>query len=140
MALVPTRNTDYYTIVHELQQTIYVKKTPFEIIQSACLQNYSSYAGRRDAVIHHTGYTRKVPIPIDFERSIIAFPTLSPTNFDCVWIFYRHIERFTSIQKNKGTFITFRNDMELSVGVSCLVLEKQVYRTVRCLSIKEYRT
>jgi competence protein ComK len=131
MALVPARNTEYYTIVHELHQTIYVKKTPLEIIHQGCLLNYSSYNGRRDAVIHHTGYARKVPIPIDPERNIITFPTLSPSNFDCVWIFLKHIECFTP--QNKNTLITFRNGKLLSVPVSSLVVEKQVYRSTRCL-------
>ena len=61
LALFPARHIDYETIVLQDHYEWYVRQTPLEIIQRACLEGGSSYDGRRKAVIHFTGAKKKVP-------------------------------------------------------------------------------
>ncbi|WP_281243699.1 competence protein ComK [Virgibacillus subterraneus] len=92
MALLPVAHADYSTIVIERNQQLFVKKTPWQLIQLSCLENCSTYEGRRAAVMYHMGIKRKVPIPINPSKNLFTFPTHSPTEFECNWIFYSHIQ------------------------------------------------
>ncbi|MED0703878.1 competence protein ComK [Aeribacillus composti] len=48
-----------------------------KLFEEACLNNGSTYEGRRQAVIHFTNYTQRIPILINQFEKIIAFPTHS---------------------------------------------------------------
>jgi competence protein ComK len=63
-----------------------------EIIENSCLYYGSSYEGRKDAVKYRTDFRRKLPIPISISRNIYAFPTHSPDDYKCAWIFHRFIK------------------------------------------------
>lgn len=131
MALRPAAHIDYYTIVQETDCLLYVKKTPLQLIEAACLKGFCSYEGRRTAIVHLTGFKRKVPVPIYPDRNIYAFPTSSPTRFDCIWIFAAHVK---SIKHDSATHILFNNEQELKVNESYKVLNTQIYRTAYCKS------
>ncbi|ADU32133.1 competence protein ComK [Evansella cellulosilytica] len=130
IALVPAAHIDYQTVAFERNSIIYVKQRPLQIIEKACLQGGATYAGRRQAAIHATSLKKKVPIAINTHKNIYAFPTQSPSQFDCSWIFYSHILSFTPIPKipNKCT-LTFKNTKQLTLAVSPKVIEKQMHRT-----------
>ncbi|WP_332695163.1 competence protein ComK [Halalkalibacter lacteus] len=134
VALQPTTHTDYYTIVFERDQILHVKKTPLQLIKPACLEGGASYNGRREAVIYQTGTKSKVPIPISPRENIYAFPTHSPDNFECSWIFYHHVK---SIKKDpkipNQTIITFKNNNTLTLNLSFSSIEKQMQRTSQCI-------
>ncbi len=136
MALLPVAHTDYNTIVFEFNQQLFVKETPWQLIQSSCLENCSTYEGRRAAVMYHMGIKRKVPIPINPSKNLFTFPTHSPTEFECSWIFFNHILEIIqhpSIEKNSlQSIITFKNNQQLPVNVSHYILEKQFQRTGVC--------
>jgi competence protein ComK len=76
----------------------------------------------------------KVPIPISPRENIYAFPTHSPDNFECIWVFYHHVK---SIKKDpnipKQTIITFKNTFQLTLNVSYRSIEKQMQRTSQCI-------
>jgi len=65
IALCPAKEIDYNTIVFEQEKTYHVKKTPLELIKDACIENWSTYEGKRQAVIHHTNFTERV-VKLDF--------------------------------------------------------------------------
>lgn len=131
MALAPAKQIEYDTIVYETNRTIYVKQTPLQLIKAACLNNWSTYEGRREAVMHHLGYRRNVPIPIDTDVGIIAFPTHSPRNIDCHWIIYSHV--LTIESNNIGASIIFNNHHVLPLNISPYILNKQLERSFTCL-------
>ncbi|MFD1362311.1 competence protein ComK [Lentibacillus salinarum] len=138
MALLPAAHIDYETTVIERNQELFIRKTPHQLISSACLENCSTYEGRRETVMHHFGFKRKVPIPINPRKNLFAFPTHSPSDFTCCWIFYKHIQAIlppSASSKNtpNQTILLFKNALQLPVDVSHYVLEKQLERTGMCM-------
>lgn len=134
MALIPVNHMNYQTIALETDRTLYIKKTPLEIIQRGCLDNFSSFAGRRESIQHLTGFSRKTPIPISIYRNIIAFPTHAFKNWDCCWIFYNHVDSIVEKLPNQSV-ILFKNGNQVTVEVPKLELLKQLERTNFILSI-----
>ncbi|WP_102026504.1 competence protein ComK [Salirhabdus sp. Marseille-P4669] len=137
LALLPVRQLDYSTIAIEEDRKIYIQKKPLQLICSACLDNCSTYEGRRAAVEYHTGFKRKVPIPISPSKKLYAFPTLSPSDFGCSWIMANNVNCIlpASSQHNAAiqSIIVFHNGLHLEMEESCYVLEKQYQRSVMCI-------
>ncbi|TWI59897.1 competence protein ComK [Halalkalibacter nanhaiisediminis] len=134
ISLSPANHMDYDTIVQERNQKYYVKKTPIQLIEQACLEGGATYDGRRVAVTYQTGAQSKVPIPIHPLEQIFAFPTHSPKLQECSWIFYHHIKAIKPNPKAPNqTIITFRNYKEITVDVSYNALERQIHRTAYCI-------
>nr|WP_309098455.1 competence protein ComK [Fredinandcohnia onubensis] len=134
-AILPAREIEYSSIVTEEHQTLYIRQTPLQIIRAACLEGGSTYDGRRKAVTHLTRAIQKVPIPINPRRNIFAFPTHSPTAFECNWIFYHHIKAIVPSQQSSTiqSIIQFKNQQELHMNESHYLLEKQYTRTGMCI-------
>ncbi|WP_227937161.1 competence protein ComK [Alkalihalobacillus deserti] len=133
-ALLPAYHTDYDTIVWERDQLLYVRKTPLQLLKEACLEGGAEYDGRRIAVTHKTGIQSKIPIPVNPLEHIYAFPTHSPKQSECSWIFYHHIKSIKRHPKNSTqSIITFKNIKEYSLNVSYHALDKQVQRTSYCI-------
>lgn len=65
VALLPAKQIEYDTIVLEHEKKYHVRQTPFHIIKAACCNNWCTYEGRRKAVIYHTNFKQKTPIPIN---------------------------------------------------------------------------
>ncbi|MDG5789316.1 competence protein ComK [Evansella sp. AB-P1] len=130
MALLPALNMLCETIVMEGERVIYVRKTPMQLIKRACMKGGASYNGRRDAAVHEMNIHRKVPIAINTHESMYTFPTHSPKNFQCNWIFYQHILCVTPVPKNPNMCnITFKNCKQITIHASKTVIEKQMHRT-----------
>ncbi|RSK28840.1 competence protein [Bacillus sp. HMF5848] len=139
MIVLPTAHLHYQSIVWETNRILYVQKTPLQLIQQACIEGGADYAGRRISMIYHTNAKQKTPIPINPTLNIYAFPTESPNNFNCKWIFYNHV---LSIERNqsatKSTYpsiIIFKNGQTLPITESLYLLDKQRQRTAMCMSV-----
>lgn len=147
-ALLPAKQIDYETTVIEQDKQFFVSKTPYQLIKEACLDYYSTYEGRRTAVMHHTNFKKKVPIPISLSRNIYAFPTHSTTDIECIWIFPNHIQSIKQVSSVKTphfqSVITFKNGQQLPLNVSHHILDKQMQRATICMfqyaSFTEFRT
>ncbi|MBM7571401.1 competence protein ComK [Aquibacillus albus] len=138
MALTSAAQIEYDTIVYERNRQLFIKKTPFQLIKQACLEAYSSYEGRRSAVMYQTNLRQKVPIPIDPVQNIYTFPTQSPSQFDCSWLFYHHIKSIHPHHLALGhaihkSIITFKNEQQIPMRESYYQLEKQRQRTAICI-------
>ncbi|MFA1822762.1 competence protein ComK [Virgibacillus oceani] len=131
IALCPAKEMDHDTIVLEQAATYRVRKTPMQLIKEACIANWSTYEGKRQAVIHHTKFRKKVPIPINLEKNIFTFPTHATSDFDCHWIFFHHIAHIHK-QQNQ-TVITFKNNKQLPLPLSHYIFKKQYERTLSCM-------
>ncbi|MDL4841733.1 competence protein ComK [Aquibacillus rhizosphaerae] len=137
MALLPATNFEYDTKVLESNRQLFVKKTPIHLIKSACLNGCSTYDGRRSAVTYQTGAQRKVPIPISPSKNLFTFPTCSPNEFNCHWIFYNHVHSIipyhASHKSVVKSMIIFKNGQKLAMTESYYLLEKQMQRTAVCI-------
>ncbi|GIO28288.1 competence protein ComK [Ornithinibacillus bavariensis] len=130
MALLPSNNISYETIAMETDQTLYIEKTPFEIIKRGCLDNFCSFEGRRESIKYLTGFSRKVPIPISIYRNIFAFPTRALKDWKCGWIFYNHVESIVEdVSRYHQTLVIFKNGNQIKMDVTILELLKQLERT-----------
>lgn len=110
----------------------YTKARPLHLIKHACFNGGSTYEGRRQAIRKQLGYQQKVPIMIDPYQKIFAFPTTSPEQFDCIWLFPTHIQS-TKMTKEGNVLITFHNHQQLSLPLSIHTIQKQINRTSRCM-------
>ncbi|QOY37175.1 competence protein ComK [Anaerobacillus isosaccharinicus] len=140
IALIPAAHMEYATIAIEADQLYYIKKFPLQLIDRACLKGFSSYDGRRKAVGYQLGIRHKVPIPISPHEQIYAFPTHSPTQFDCFWLFYQHVRTVKPCPKTNGVNVTFKTGQQLSIPVSYYTIEKQLQRTAQCIVRFSYET
>ncbi|WP_010096050.1 competence protein ComK [Ornithinibacillus scapharcae] len=134
VALIPSKHIDYQTIVIEVDKELYIKKTPFEIIEKGCLDNFSTFEGRRKAVMHLTGFRRKVPIPISVYRGIFVFPTQAFRDWDCCWVFYGHVEGVVEIGEEQS-LVLFKGGRQVRVDVSKVSLLKQLERARFVISL-----
>lgn len=132
MAILPAYHIEYESIVIEVDQTYYVKINPLKLIQENCLINGASYDGRRKSVIFLTGYSRCIPIPINPRHDIYVFPTHSPQNDQCSWIFFNHIQRVSRATNKNESVIHFKNGQDLTINISFHTLSKQNFRVFIC--------
>ena len=134
MALLPAAHMDYYTIALEWNQTLYIKKKPFTLIDEACLRGGSSFEGRRLSAIFKTGLQRKLPIGINTEKNIFVFPTMAPKHFNCQWIFSSHIQSvIRDPSAPKKSILIFNNQQKINLNISHKSLQNQIYRTSHCM-------
>lgn len=132
VAIMPAYKIEYESIVMEENQTYYVKKHPFKLIQENCLKNGASYDGRRRSVTYLTGYSRCVPIPINPRSDIFAFPTHSPKSDKCSWIFFKHIIHVKNGNNKNESIIYFKNRKSITVDISFHTLSTQNFRAYVC--------
>ncbi|MEK4298086.1 competence protein ComK [Oceanobacillus sp. FSL W8-0428] len=133
MAILPYDSPKNTSKVFESDQekTLVFKEIPLRIIEKNCLRYFSSYTGRRAAVLYHEPhYKVKTPIPISSTKGIIAFPTQGPSRIDCAWIFYHHVAKIT--ERDGGSVVIFKNGKELFQPVSKKALSGQI---VRCRNL-----
>lgn len=134
LALLPAKQMDFDIKVLETARKLKVRKTSLDLIKAACYTEWSTYEGRRQAVIHHTRFKRKIPIPINIKKGILLFPTHSPTSIHNKWISYKHIDNIieSTCDPTKATII-FRNGIKLPVNISYHILDKQMQKTFECI-------
>jgi competence protein ComK len=73
-------------------------------------------------------------MPINPLENIYAFPTHSPKQHECMWIFYHHIKSIKPDPQNTyQSIITFNNYKELLLNISIHTLERQIHRTSYCI-------
>lgn len=135
--LLPAKEIDYDTIVIEQEKKLFVRKTPMQLIEAACIRNGASYKGITESVLYNTGYKRKAPIPICKCRGIYAFPTHAVTSYECAWVFPNHIQFYQPLPPmergtRKESLIVFQNNEEVSLEISQYGLKTQIEKTNYC--------
>lgn len=133
LALLPVKDVEYQTQVLEVDRVFYVRETPLDLIKQACKLDWTTYDGRRTAVMKRTGYEKKVPIPIDTYKKIVAFPTHGTKNMNCKWIFGNHIDYIMEHPSiRKGSIVVFKCGIYLPLyDVSYHILQQQYERVLR---------
>ncbi|MCM3742411.1 competence protein ComK [Oceanobacillus luteolus] len=128
MALLPAKHHLYGTHVVEFDKEVFVKDTPLDLIKGVLLHNYSSLEATRRTVKLHTGYWKKVPIPI-YLGELYMFPTHAMVHFDCCWIAYHHVSEIRDGSHSEEAIVLFKNGQEIKFPVSASSLRRQRKRT-----------
>lgn len=132
LVIMPAFNIEYESIIIELESTLYVKQSPLQIIKENCLENAASYEGRRRSVVHLTGFSRCVPIPINPRKDIFTFPTHSPKNMNCSWVFFKYIEQIERGKNKTESIVHLINGRSITFDISFHTLFNQKFRTFVC--------
>lgn len=136
-ALIPGKSMDYETIVLESDQKRYVHKTALEIIEYSCtMLDWVNYESRRRVTMLHTNFKQKVPIPVSILKKIYFFPTHSPKHIDNIWLAYKNILDFQSMQDvsdQPQTIVRFINGESLILNISFHTLQSQMNRTFQIM-------
>ncbi|WP_026691423.1 competence protein ComK [Alteribacter aurantiacus] len=142
LALLPHADMVYQAKVVELDRTVFVAQPCMKIIEESCLNGGASFNGRRDAVLFHTGFQKRVPVPLSISHQICAFPTHSPHIHDCAWIFTQHIKKVSDIEekgnkakKKAHARVHFTSGQHLDINASKHVLDKQMTRASHCMNL-----
>jgi competence protein ComK len=132
--LAPAFEVEGGTIVHEKEQILYVKQSPWEIINENCFLGFSSYDGRVKAAKKYLNCDKKVPVLIYEREQIAAFPTRSPTHHLCHWVFPLHARAFIKEPGEKNIVILqTRHGEKVRLPVSHYIALKQMHRTYHLL-------
>ncbi|WP_068675239.1 competence protein ComK [Oceanobacillus sp. Castelsardo] len=137
MALIAANHTDYKTVAIEPNRKCYIKQKPIQLIKQACLDRFITYEGVIEAVEYHTGFKRKVPIPLDPHLNIYLFPTHATNHKGCIWLSYKHVRRIenhpNTHPNTPSSTILFKNGDNLPIQVSPYILKRQMERTLVCM-------
>lgn len=132
LALLPAGDIEYNTVVIENDKKLFVQQTSLQIIKASCLEDWSTLEGKQKAVMHHTGFRKKLPIPLNIHKGIYFFPTHSKNSIHNSWIAFHHIIKFVKLKKDE-TEIYFKNNKHLTLQISSKLIEKQMERTFNCM-------
>nr|WP_276106867.1 competence protein ComK [Listeria costaricensis] len=128
MILPKITDGELHSEILELNARYISKFTPFEIIKTSCKLYGASFIGRKDGTKHLIGVTHKPPLIIDPLTFTYAFPTASPQNPNCIWVFPQHIRDYDSFKINQ-TAIQFANLNTYEIDISLHSFNNQVART-----------
>lgn len=132
LALKSIFTGDYQSEIIATDGTYFSELTPQFLLNEACLRHCSTKKGRIQAAAVLLDFPRKTPFII-VPNEIGVFPTESPKNPGCIWIFNH---RFTVKEIAKGlSIITFMNGMSITVPASEFTLLKQKHRLHALMSI-----
>lgn len=132
-ALTSAKAIDYDTIVLEKNRILRIQQTPMQIIKQSCYHGWTTYKGRRKAVIHHTNFYQKTPVPISITNRIYLFPTHSPNHIDNYWLSYQGIISIHPMKHIPQTILQFKDGQTLKLNVSKHVIKTQMKRTFQVM-------
>ncbi|QQZ07684.1 competence protein ComK [Heyndrickxia vini] len=121
---------DLLSIVIEIERVFLVNMRPIEIINFSLLNHASSYRGATDGAKYLLGNTTMTPIMISEKQSIYCFPTMSPLNNNCVWLFLGQYKNHKYVNK-KRVEVLFKNDHSIVLDVSQKSFEKKLQKAYR---------
>lgn len=131
-ALKEIYHMEYRTIIYDLRGIYYSKKSPIQLLDEACmLKGGADYRGKLRAMRIILDYPKKTPLIISHQEFIYAFPTKSPDQFDCRWVFPRHIKDF--IYENGKYYVVFKNGLKFEINCSPRTFKKQLERASHCM-------
>ncbi|RDI36481.1 competence protein ComK [Falsibacillus pallidus] len=132
MGLFPIHHPTFQTKIYDRDNIFYSTQSPMEIIEETCLTRGASYEGRVQSVRTMLNYPYKTPLLLCQMEMLCAFPTMSPTSNENVWIFPNHIKYFSKSLRHVS--VTFLNDETVTVKCSIAAFTKQYGKTITCQS------
>ncbi|MER2090981.1 MAG: competence protein ComK [Sporosarcina sp.] len=132
LALKSIFTGEYRSKIITTHGTYFSKLTPKNVLNEACLTYFSTQQGRKQAASSLLNYSKKPPFIIA-PNEIGVFPTKSPQNPDCVWIF-NHRLNVEEVVKGQSV-VTFVNGTSINVKASKNMILKQKQRLHTLMSI-----
>lgn len=132
LAILPVYSMEFRSEIVMVEGVFFSKHSALELIESACIRNFSSMEGRRQASIKLLQYYHKTPFIIS-PFQVGVFPTISHEHPDCIWIFNHRFE-VEEIGK-KQCKLTFFNGNTIEVPISKHTILKQKHRLHTLLSM-----
>lgn len=129
-------NDDLSNVIEE-NNSFFIYKSAFKIIDSSCRYFGSSYNGRVEGTKHILGINYKAPVVIEETNNIIFFPTSSPRLEKNTWISLNHIDTYKKNSNN--SIINFKNGKQIFLEISYNVLENQILRATRLEAVLRKR-
>lgn len=137
MALCPGKYKGCETIALETDKDVRIQASSLDLIKQACLNSFSSYEGRRDAIMYYTNCKRKVPIPL--RPGHVMFPTHAVKDSNCYWISYHHVLNIHPLHDQTNSKAQFKNGKQLILPISFRSLKNLIDRAAKCQHIIENR-
>ncbi|MBR1718128.1 MAG: competence protein ComK [Bacilli bacterium] len=125
MAIIPI--TSKVSHIIEEDNEFFINQNSFDIVDKSCKYFGSSYEGRHIGTISMLGISYKTPILVEETQNIITFPTLTPRDEKCCWIFLNKIEKY--MKNDKLSMIQFKNGYTINLDISYGSLENQILRS-----------
>lgn len=116
----------------------FVKSRPSKVIDLACRYFGIDLKARQEGTRQMTNWTHKLPISIDSYSHMYFFPSLSPSNPECVWMNHTYIKGIEKIG-HQQTKIIFKNSLSSIIGVSYGSIDNQINRTAQYRFILDNR-
>ncbi len=116
------RRDDYGVFIKDEEKEYLVNTGIKQYINNLCMNNLSTFEGRKKAVSNLLKQKNNIPIYIDNE--IFLYPTKSLREYDMLFINYYAILSTKRID-SKNTLIIFKNLEELIVNISIRKVMKQ---------------
>jgi len=126
------KRTDYGIRVTKEHEDVYVKNGLKGYINDLCLNNFSTYDGRKKAASRLLNEKSNIPIYID--NSTFLYPTKALREYDMLFLNYYAILSFRKIDSANTLFI-FKNLEELVVQIS---INKVIRQHKRIEIINDY--
>ena len=123
---------EYKSEIITTHGTYYSKLKPLDLLNKACINNFSSWQGRTEFAKDLLNYSRKPPFII-VPNEIGVFPTKSSACPDCVFIFNHHIS-VEEVAKGQSV-ITFMPGISITVKISKHIILKQYQRLHTLMSV-----
>lgn len=115
------------SIIIETDRIIYCVLTPNQIIKRSCILLGISYEMRRESIRRILKKSQMLPVIMDSYEKIIVFPTSSPRNEKCEWLFFNHIiDNHPNKYNKKYTIVTFSNGISQKILAASSVIDRQL--------------
>jgi len=131
LAIKPIFTGDYQSEIFTTHGIYYSKLKPKELLNLACINYLSTKKGRMHAATILLEYNKKTPFMISSRFGV--FPTASPNNPNCIWIFSQRIK--IQVLTKTESVVTFMNGTSITVNASKHVIDKQNHRLHTLLSL-----
>lgn len=129
--LMSSYETEGKTKVVTTHGVMYSSLSAVQLIDRTCMLYASTYEGRVKANRYNLKQHKKTPILISND-GVAAFPTMSPSHPDCIWIF-NHDYRTEKVSPGRTRIIYEKYGIVLDLDVSIHTLEKQRTRMYEML-------
>jgi competence protein ComK len=129
-ALIPVNDPIHRTKVLDETGEYMSEKTCKQLLEEACIQELSTFNGSIAAVRKMFPYKQLTPLVINRSKAVIAFPTMSPNDYHCTWIFASHVHTSQTLASidSSSTLIYFKDGTSIPVKLSYYSLEKKLAR------------
>ncbi|MGX1900473.1 competence protein ComK [Thermolongibacillus altinsuensis] len=131
MGIFPIHHhTSVWSKVIEEDGEYMVQMRPIDVIEQSCLYYGASLKGRKDGTKEIIGISHKAPLAIEPSNEIFFFPTISPSDPQCIWLSHLHIHHHEHAALGK-TRVTFSNGHIIELNISHHSFVNQLHRTAQ---------